>query len=378
MKAQKGSLKIFFIIISLSGGGAERILIQILNNLNRQRFKPYLVLFEKKGVYLSQLHQDIKLYDLKKRRRLDFFKLVVKLAHIIHREKPDVVVSFLSYTNIVSILAKKLSFRNPRVIIVKQNFTSESLKNSRFRRTKKWLIKKLYPLAERIIAVSTGVKSDLVKSFHIQEKLIDVIYNSVDLEKVKKLSLEAVNHSWFNSEVACIIAVGRLTKQKGFPILLQAFRLVRKKLPCNLIILGDGEERSSLENISRQLSIENDVAFLGFQNNPYKYLARSDIFVLSSRWEGFGIVIIEAMASRVPVISTRCPSGPEEIITDGLNGLLVPVGDAEAVAQAILRLLANEPFRKQLAEEGRKRAEDFKVERMVSQYEKLFEQMAAR
>ena len=378
MKTQKGPLKIFFISISLSGGGAERIIIQILKNLNRQRFKPYLVLFEKKGSYLSQLPEDVKLYNLKKRRRSDFFKLVVKLAHIIGSENPDVVVSFLSYTNIVSILAKKLSFRNPRVIIHQDTFTSESLKNSGFRRTKKILIKKCYPSVEHIISVSNGVKEDLVNNFHLPEKLIEVIYNAVDREEVKKLSLEAVNHSWFNSEVPCIIAVGRLTKLKGFSILLQAFSLVRKQSPCKLIILGDGEQGASLEKMSQNLEIENDVAFLGFQNNPYKYLAHSDIFVLSSLWEGFGIVIIEAMACGVPVISTRCPYGPEEIIADGLNGLLVPVGDVEGMAQAILQLLSDEPLRKQLAEEGRRRAEDFKAERMVSQYEKLFEQVAAR
>ena len=378
MKEQKGPLKIFFVIISLSGGGAEKIIIQILKNLNRQRFKPYLVLFEKKGSYLSQLPEDVKLYNLKKRRRSDFFKLVVKLSYIIHREKPELIVSFLPYSNVVSILAKKLCVSNSRVIISQHNSTSENLKNSRFGEIKKWLIKKFYPSAERIIAVSIGVKDDLVKNFNIKGKLIDVIYNSVDLEKMKKLSAEPVHNNRFSSRLPCIVAVGRLTKQKGFPILLQALSLVRKQLPCRLIILGEGEQRAFLEKMSQNLEIENDVAFLGFQNNPYKYLARSDIFVLSSLWEGFGIVIIEAMACGVPVISTRCPYGPEEIITDGLNGLLVPVGDAEAMAQAILRLLSHEPLRKQLAEKGRKRAKDFKVEKMVSKYEKLFEQVAAR
>ena len=373
MKLPKEPLKVFFVICSLSGGGAERMLIQILKSLNRLRFKPYLVLFEKKGVYLSQLPSDVKLYDLKKRRRFDFFKIILKLSYIIYQEKPYLMVSFGLYNNIITILAKKLSFRNSKLIIDELSCVSESLKNLRFSKTKKWLMKKLYPSADRIISVSTGVKNDLVKNFNIQEKLVDVIYNAVDREEVNKLSSEAVTHSWFNSEVPCIIAAGRLTKQKGFPVLLQAFSLVSKQLPCKLIILGEGEQRASLEKTSQNLEIENDVAFLGFQNNLYKYLPHSDIFVLSSLWEGFPIVIIDALACGVPVISTRCPSGPEEIITDGLNGLLVPVGDAAAMAEAILRLLSDEPLRKQLAEEGRKRAEDFKLTKMVSQYEKVFE-----
>ncbi len=130
--------------------------------------------------------------------------------------------------------------------------------------------------------------------------------------------------------------------------------------------------------MARKLHIEERILFLGYQNNPFKFLAKSEILVLPSLWEGFAVVIIEAMACGVPVISTRCPYGPEEIITDGLNGLLVPEGDVEGMAQAILQLLSHEPLRKQLAGEGRRRAEDFKVERMVSQYEKLFEQVAAR
>ncbi len=139
-----------------------------------------------------------------------------------------------------------------------------------------------------------------------------------------------------------------------------------------LVILGDGGKRSNLEKLARQLGIERQVTFLGFQTNPFKYLARSDIFVLSSLWEGFALVIVEAMACGIPVISTRCPSGPDEIITDGVNGLLVPVADETALAEAILRLLKDKKLAVKLAQAGTKRAEDFAITKIIKQYEAIF------
>jgi len=369
-------LKTLFVIPSLGGGGAERILLEIIKNLTPKKFQPQLVLFERRGPYLSQLPSEVKVYDLKKRRRIDFLKLVIKLAYIIAREKPDIILSFLSYANLIAILAKKFSFSKSRLIACEQNFTSLQIRNQRLSRIKTFLIKKLYPYADRIVAVSQGVKRDLMANFEIEGRRIEVIYNGLDIKRIKKLSLEAVNHNQFENGTLYIIGIGRLTKQKGFQFLLKAFKLVREKHKVKLLLLGEGEEFNNLESLCRALSIEKEVAFLGFQDNPYKYLARSNIFVLSSLWEGFGNVIIEAMACGIPVIATRCPYGPEEIITDGVNGLLVPVGDVNALAEAILRLLDDEPLRRRLGEAGRRRAEDFDVQKMVSRYEMLFERIS--
>jgi glycosyltransferase involved in cell wall biosynthesis len=377
MKIQGKPKKILFVISSLVSGGAEKVLSQILERLNRKDFEPNLAVFEKKGVYMSQLPPDVKLYDLKKQRRIDFFNLIVKLAYIMHREKPDVIVSFLTYTNIVSILAKKISFSNSRLIISEHSLTSISLKSARSAKVKASLVKLLFNLADKIIVVCKRLKQDMVINFKIHEGLIDVIYNGLDIERVKELSKEPLRHNWFNNETPCIVAVGRLVKLKGFPVLLKAFSLVRKQSPIKLVILGEGEERDSLEKISRNLKIENDVALLGFKKNPYKYLSRSDIFVLSSFWEGFPNVVIEAMGCGVPVIATRCPSGLEEIITDGVNGLLVPVGDVNALAEAMLKLLKDEPLRKRLGEAGRKRVGDFSLDKLVAEYERLFKQTAS-
>jgi glycosyltransferase involved in cell wall biosynthesis len=139
-----------------------------------------------------------------------------------------------------------------------------------------------------------------------------------------------------------------------------------------LVLIGEGEEAESLTSLARELGVHTDVEFLGFQHNPYKYMARADVFALPSLWEGFGRVLVEAMACGVPVIATRCPSGPEEIVCDGASGLLVPPGDADALADAVLRVLTRPDLAHRLAQAGRRRAEDFRAETAVALYQQLF------
>ncbi len=367
--------KILFIILSLTGGGAERVLLNILKDVDRNKFIISLVLFEKKGVYLEQVPRDIKIYDLNKKNRFSFFELIFKLAYKIYPEiKPDIVVSFLGYANCITIISRIIAFVfKSAVIISEQNHRLLSLRFQRFKILKACLIKKLYPRADIIIAASKGVREDLINSFSVSAKKIRVIYNCARVSLIKDLSRQPVN-DYFAEEISTIIACGRLTYQKNYPLLFQAFSKVLKENDARLLILGEGEEKNKLKSLANELGIQENVEFLGFKNNPFKYIAKSDIFVLSSLYEGFPNVIIEAMACGTAVVSTDCPSGPNEIITDGVNGLLVPVGDENAMAEAILKLIKDESLRRCLVESGRKRAEDFRVEKMVSEYEKVFEE----
>jgi glycosyltransferase involved in cell wall biosynthesis len=156
--------------------------------------------------------------------------------------------------------------------------------------------------------------------------------------------------------------VGRLTAAKDFPTLVRAFAVVRAQRPARLVIVGDGEERGALLDLAKTLGIEKDMRLTGFDTNPYRYMSRSAVFVLSSQWEGFGNVLVEAMALGTPVVSTNCESGPAEILEDGRWGKLVPVKDHRALATAILHTLA------QPGPDARKRAEDFSVDRIVEEY----------
>ena len=370
--------KILFVIPSLAGGGAEMVLLNILMYLDRGKFIPYLVLFEGKGEYLSQVPADVIIYNLKKKNRFHFFKIILLLAYKIYPKiKPDIVVSFLEYTNLVTLIARKLSWIKPFVVITEHSHITISLKYKRMKKLRTLLVKKLYSQAYKIVLVSKGIAADLIKNYGIAQQKIQVICNGVDLKNIEQAIRES-NISGIDENVLTIIACGRLTLQKNYPLLLRSFAKVQNQINSKILILGQGEERYSLEQLAHKLGIQEKVFFLGFQKNPFKYIAKSDIFVLSSSCEGFGNVIIEAMACGVPVISTRCPSGPDEIITEGVNGLLVPVGDVDALTNAILRLLKDKPLRKRLAEAGRKRAEDFRIEKMVAEYERVFEEVVSK
>jgi len=363
--------KILFVIPSLAGGGAEKVLLNLLKYLDRKKFKLCLALFEYKGEYLNQLPEDVVVCDLKKRSRFDFFKLIFLLAYKVYpKVRPDIVVSFLEYTNLVAILSRKFSWLKPYIIISECSHFTISVKYKRMRKLRTLLMRKFYPYASKIVSVSKGVANDLIINYGISREKIQVIYNSIDLQHIKRLIKES-DFSEFNDKLPTIIACGRLVRAKNYSLLLRSFARVQNQIDARLLILGQGEERLSLEQLSNRLGIQDRVKFLGFQKNPFKYIACADIFVLSSDWEGFGNVIIEAMVCGVPVISTRT-SGPDEIITDGVNGLLVPVGDVNAMAEVILKLLKDESLRRHLIEAGRKRAEDFRVEKMVAEYERVF------
>lgn len=376
MMADKGCKKILFVIPTLGGGGGK-VLLYILKYLDRERFIPHLAVFKNNGEYQDEVPRDVAVYNMNKTRR-DFLRLIFMLAYRVLPEiKPDVVVSFYPYTNTLVLLSRKFSLTKPAVVITEHNYTPIEQEHVRMARIRKILIKISYPRAERIIAVSTGVKDGLIKFFGVPEEKIKVIYNGIDYSSISLLKDFVGDIRWFKDGIPTITACGRLVRQKNYPLLFEAFARVLKVCNARLLILGDGEERNSLEELACRLGVKESIIFLGFQKNPFNFIARSHIFVLSSGWEGFGNVIVEAMACGVPVISTRCLSGPDEIIADGVNGILVPVGDRDAMALAILRLLNDEPLRRRLVEAGRKRAEDFCVKKMVAEYQKVFGEIEA-
>ncbi|MFC1825838.1 glycosyltransferase, partial [Thermodesulfobacteriota bacterium] len=200
------------------------------------------------------------------------------------------------------------------------------------------------------------------------------IYNPIEVERVTQRSHEKIEHLWYDEKVPIIISIGRLTPQKGFSHLIKALAIVKKSgISCRLVILGEGKENSNLRKLAKKLRINDSVAFLGFQRNPYKYLRYATIFVLSSLYEGFPNVLLEALALGVPSVATRCPTGPTEIITDGVDGILVPSADHIALADAIKQLLLDSNLRKQLREKGKKRVVEFRVEKIIRQYEEVIE-----
>jgi glycosyltransferase involved in cell wall biosynthesis len=365
--------KIAFIILSLSFGGAERVLIHLINHLNKEKYSICLVLFEDILDYKEDLHFSGEIVYLNKKSRWDFFKLIIKLRKTLRTFQPDTVFSFLHYTNIVTVMASLFLKKEFKLILCERSYPPKYLPKVRLGYLKKWLMRFTYRKADKILTVSKSIARVLEEDFNIKSEKIKTIYNPVILEEIKDKCQKEIKHPFFEDERAqIVISVGRLVEAKRFDRLLRTFSLVKEKRDrVYLIILGEGGLRKELENLSLELRVDKRTDFVGFQSNPYAWMHKADIFVLSSDFEGFPNVILEAMACGTPVISTDCPSGPNEIIVNGQNGVLVPTEDEKALAGAVLRLLKNEPLRRTLSEEAKRRVETFRIEKILPQYEEV-------
>ncbi|MDD5634183.1 MAG: glycosyltransferase [Candidatus Omnitrophica bacterium] len=371
----KDRTKILFVILSMAGGGAERTAALLLNKIDRKKFLPKLVIFKKEGSYLEDVAGDVEVIDLKKRGRLDFFRLIFKLRSVMKSENPDAVFSLTDYPNIVMVLASMLVKKKFKTIISERNNHRGYLNAMRFKFIRKALVAFTYKRADSIVVISEGIKKALVEDFSLEPAKIKVIYNPFDIEKIKDLSRQNVRHPFFDKDVpkrSVIIAAGRLTGQKNHEILIKAFKIVREDFPAYLVILGEGELKGHLEDTVKRLGIKEYVDFAGFKKNPYPWMKEADIFVMSSDWEGFGNVLVEAMVCGTAVISTDCQSGPNEIIENGVNGILVPVNDRDALAKAILRLLEDRKAREGIKHRAFETAQKYDVTKIVPEYEEVF------
>lgn len=368
-------IKILFVLGNLGGGGAQRVSLNILRHINREQFIPALALVNSQGDYMELLPDDVVIHDLKARRARYAF---LPLAHLVGRVKPSIVFSTAPYVDQSVCLASGLRPHFPKLVFRSPNFTSVSGKEAT--RAVRLMTRWSYSRASMVIASTQAMKRDLQTNLRVPPSKTRVIPNPLDLTMIHAMQKEPANHPWFKRHgrdyQPTIIAVGSLEKQKGFSYLLRAFALAASVIPSRLAILGKGKQRNQLEALVTELDIVENVSFMGFQQNPFKYLARSDLFVLSSLWEGFPNVLVEAMACGTPVVSTDCPSGPNEIISHETDGLLVPPKDPEALAEAILRVLKDSKLAAKLAENGRARVADFEAKRIVKQYEELFRQVA--
>ena len=251
------------------------------------------------------------------------------------------MIAVLDNINLAS-MARRIAGVQTRVVINVQSNLSADLASHRGLRgwIKPKLMRVCYPWADELACVSAGVGEDLAATTRLPNERVKVIFNPVLVDEIDELAAESSGHPWFDQpDIPVFLGTGRLTKQKDFPTLLKAFARLRGTRRARLAILGQGDDLASLQRLAEQLGIAEDVAFLGFVANPYAYMARASVFVLSSAWEGLPTVLIEAMACGTPVVSTDCPSGPREILADGLYGRLTDVGDADGLADAMSETL---------------------------------------
>lgn len=360
-------MKVALVMPSLEVGGVERRTLSLAEGLLQKGFAVDLVIANAYGPMTEEIPNEAQLVNLKSQRVL---QSIPKLIKYFQQSCPDAVVSAKDYQNIVVLLAVKLAKIKTNVIITIRIDVATGWKQSKGFKSRfiPHLARWCYPWADHIISVSKKSGDSLANVTGIPRDKIKTIYNPVVNQSLYDLANEPLEHEWFKKKnVPIILGVGRLTEQKDFETLIRAFSLVRRVRHVHLIILGEGEERPRLETLIRELNLEIDVALPGFVMNPYKYMKQTDVFVMSSRWEGLGGVLIEAMALGTPVVSTDCPSGPSEIMEDGHWGPLVPIGDHESLATAILWVLDNPIDKNKLT----RRAEFFSVDRAVEAYIKL-------
>jgi len=350
---------------SLRGGGAERVMVNLARGFVERGLQVDLVLAKAEGPYLSQVPQSVRVVDLRSKQVL---YSLPGLVRYLRRERPKALLSAMDHANVVALWAKRLAGVPAHAVVSVHSTTSIATKRAKNMRGRMMplFIRKFYPWADAVVAVSKGVAEDLLEIAYLPKEKIRVIYNPVITPDLFAKAEEPVDHPWFRpGEPPAILGIGRLTEAKDFPTLIRAFALVRKRRSARLMILGEGEERPKLEALVRKLGLENDVALPGFVDNPYKYMKRAAVFVLSSRWEGFGNVLVEAMACGCPVISTDCQSGPAEILEGGRWGQLVPVGDVQRMAESIIAVLKGEK------KDARPRSRAFSVDYIAGKYAKV-------
>jgi glycosyltransferase involved in cell wall biosynthesis len=301
-----------------------------------QRGEPVdLALAVAEGVFLDQLPPQVRVVDLRAGRLIGS---LVPLIRYLRRERPRVLISSMSHANLVALWAAKLARTDTPVMVTVHNTMSESTgSNGGLERR---LLHTFYPWATWIVAVSRGAADDLARTTGVPRSRVEVVYNPVITPPVLALAQRPPDHPWYAPGAPpVILGVGRLTRQKDFLTLVRAFAELRRRRCARLIILGEGEDRPTLEALVAELGLHDDVSLPGFRDDAPAYMARSALFVLSSAWEGLPTVLIEALAVGTPVVSTDCPSGPREILQEGRLGALVPVGDAGALAMAMERAL---------------------------------------
>lgn len=355
------------VIPTLDQGGAERSMIQLANGLAREGFDATLVTaLHADGVYRCEV--TAPLVDLSAGRQRHIPRA---LHRYMKSASPDIVVTALINNWVLGLHA---IMRYPaRIVISERTFFSGFMaeRGGVLSKLTTALSRFLYRNAERIVAVSHGVADDLAATGLARREQLRVIYNPVISETFEAMRKEPASQALLAVDRPNFIAVGRLSELKNYPDMFRAFALVRKKVPCRLVVLGEGESRPHLEELVDELGLRMDISMPGFVRNPFPYVERADCFVMSSKHEGLPGSLVQALACGTTVVSTDCRSGPDEILEGGKYGTLVPVGDIQALAEAMLRALEH-PFP---AESLRDRAAFFSEKNCIEAYGALFDEL---
>jgi glycosyltransferase involved in cell wall biosynthesis len=383
--------RVAFLARNLTTGGAERVFINLVNHA--RTIDPIPVFLRQRGALLADLAPGLPRVGLDHPITGDFLAaetletlplgsaaLLVRecrrLVRLVDQQNVSLVSSFLMRSHLVALLAKAMFRPRLKVVLNIHEHLSQSAgflyPRRRDRVVAEWVARTLFPKADRIAVVAEELRRDLIGTYGIRDELIRIAYNPLDIDLVRARSaLPVANGFPGHDGRPTICAVGRLVYLKGYDVLLHAVAMLKATTPVRLLIVGDGEERQVLESIASQLGLAHDVRFVGWQANPWSYLKRSQMLVLSSRTEAFPSVLTEAMALRVPVVAAECSAGVRECLDEGRAGCLVPPDDPGALARGIAKVLAETVYAASLVECGARFVERFRLSDAVPAYEEL-------
>lgn len=357
-------------------------MIDLANGFAERGYAVDLVVLKPVGQYAEQVDARVRVVSLDARR---IILSLPKFVSYLRREPPEVLLALDEYTHLLALFARKISRAQTRIFLRVGNMFSELFTHYQGwkNKTLPFFVQKFYKYADGIIANSHGVADDIIKVTGIDKNKVSVIYNPKNLEFIRTRSQEEVGHIWLaRKTVPVIIAVGRLRVQKNFPLLIRAFVRVVRNIPSRLIIIGGGREEERLRALLRELDCEDIVSLPGYQDNPYAYMSKADLFVSASLWEGMPNTILEALVCGLPVIASDCDSGPREILAPDTDyrfrlksgieyakyGVLFAVNDENALVEAMTKLLRDTALRREYASRTSERIKEFDSQKILDDY----------
>ncbi|MFX1503918.1 MAG: glycosyltransferase [Promethearchaeota archaeon] len=366
--------KILLLIPSLEiGGGAEKVAASLTKTLVNRYDVSIITFYDSQEIYsFSGKYFSLKL-KLKTWKKI---LLPFKIQKLIKSISPDLIISFLEHTSFLMILIKFMF--QIKIPLIACSHTNPELAFKGKKKYMNFLIQILYKsnLVNKIITVSKEIQNLFENNYNIKKNKIKTIYNGINLNEIKELTKDNVNHKdlFENSDLVKFISIGRLVELKGHKYLINAFSKVKEDLPnSKLIIIGEGNSRKEIEKLIKQKNLVRDVFLFGLVENPYIYLSKSDIFVLASKYEVFPMVLLEALACGLPIISTNCKTGPREILNNGQYGILAKVMDSDDLADKMTNLAKDKGLREKYTKKSLERSRTFDINNISEEWFNLID-----
>ena len=356
---------ILFIVPSLHGGGAERVIVTLLNNINVEKFSFSLALINNRGPLINELSKKIDIIDLKADRVRYAF---IKLLKLVWSNKPDIIFSTLGHLNLLVIITKIIMPKKIKYICRETNIPSLVHKSKIKYYIFLFLYRSLYKYFDSVVCQSIDMRKDLIERYDVPYSKLSLINNPCDTQRIQNRINKSKKDVYFPKEKINLLSVGSLTNQKGFDLLLNAMSKIKDDR-FHLTMIGVGPERQKLQDLVNKLNISNRIDFIGFKDNPYVYMYHADLFILSSRYEGFPNVVLESMACGTAVVAYDSPGDLNTIIDNGNNGYLVKYLNVKELAETIVKA---SKIKFDSISIQNSVIERFSIKKIIPKYEKLF------